>query len=65
MVAIAEHPGVGSMRYAELLQFPGLRFCPVKRFPYLIFFVEREDHVDVWRVLHGRTNIPAWLGEGS
>ena len=25
---------------------------PVDRFPYLVFYVERVDHVDVWRVLH-------------
>jgi len=33
----------------------------VKRFPYLAFYVERADHVDVWRVLHGARDIPAWL----
>jgi toxin ParE1/3/4 len=27
----------------------------------VIFYVEREDHIDVWRVLHGRRDIPALL----
>lgn len=61
VTSIAEHPGIGSPRYAELLQLPGLRFVLVKVFPYLIFYVEREEHVDVWRVLHGQRDIPAWL----
>jgi toxin ParE1/3/4 len=65
IVSIAQHPGIGSPRYAELLRFPGLRFFLVKGFPHLIFYVEREDHVDVWRVLHGQRDIPAWLGDRS
>ena len=31
------------------------------RFPYLIFYFERDDCVDVWRVLHGQRDIPAWM----
>lgn len=58
---VAKHPATGSPRYATRTNTPGLRFWQVKRFPYLIFYVEREDHVDVWRVLHGQRDIPAWL----
>jgi toxin ParE1/3/4 len=35
----------------------------VQRYPYLVFYVERDDHIDVWRVLHGQRDIPAWLGK--
>jgi hypothetical protein len=31
------------------------------RYPYLVFYVERSDHIDIWRVLHGQRDIPAWL----
>ena len=31
------------------------------RYPYLVFHVERSDHVDVWRVLQGQRDIPAWM----
>ncbi|ENO88947.1 plasmid stabilization system [Thauera aminoaromatica S2] len=31
------------------------------RYPYLVFYVERADHIDVWRVLHGERDIPAWM----
>lgn len=32
-----------------------------RAFPYLVFHMPREDHVDVWRVLHGERDIPAWM----
>jgi toxin ParE1/3/4 len=57
----ARHPATGSPRYAHELNIPGLRFWSLKRYPYLVFFVERDDHIDVWRVLHGQRNTPAWL----
>jgi toxin ParE1/3/4 len=31
--------------------------------PYLIFYIDRDDHVDVWRVLHAQRDIPARLRE--
>ena len=46
---IAAHPATGSPRYAHELEIPGLRFRAVKRFPYLVFYVEREAEIDVWR----------------
>ncbi len=62
---VATHPSTGSPRYATELNLPGLRFWPIKRFPYLIFYVEQADHVDVWRVLHGARDIATWLREGE
>ena len=58
---IARHPATGSPRYAHELNLPGLRAWPLTRYPYLVFYVERADHVDVWRVLHGHRDIPAWM----
>ena len=60
---IAEHPGTGSPRYAHELDLPELRHCRLGRYPYLVFYVERTDHIDVWRVLNARRDIPAWLAE--
>jgi toxin ParE1/3/4 len=31
----------------------------------LVFFVERDDHIDVWRVLHGRRDIAARMQDSS
>jgi len=60
---IRRHPGSGSPRYAHELNLPGLRSWPFKRFPYLVFYREVPEHIEVWRVLHGQRNIPAWLHE--
>lgn len=60
---IGRQAGTGSPRYAHELDLPGLRSWPLKRFPHLVFYVERDDHIDVWRVLHGMRDLPAWLRE--
>lgn len=58
---ISRQPGSGSSRHAHELNLPGLRFWPLTRFPYLVFYFERGDTVDVWRVLHAQRDIPAWM----
>ena len=58
---IGERPASGSPRHAHELDIPGLRFQSVGRFPYLVFYVEKEAEIDVWRVLHGARDIPAWM----
>jgi toxin ParE1/3/4 len=60
---IGRHPAAGSPRYAHELNLPGLRFRPLKRYPYLIFYIERDDYIDLWRVLHLRRDIPARMAE--
>jgi toxin ParE1/3/4 len=60
---IAEHPALGSPGYAQELALPGLRSLAVKGFPYLVFYIERLDHIDVWRVLHARRDIPSRMRE--
>lgn len=60
---ISRHPATGSPRYAHELNLPGLRFWPLVNFPHLVFYVERPEHIDVWRVLHGHRDIPAWMQE--
>jgi toxin ParE1/3/4 len=58
---ISRHPGTGSTRYAHELDLPGLRFWPLTRFPYLVFYFEQSECIDVWRLLHGKRDIPAWM----
>ena len=58
---IGRHPATGSPRYAHELTLPGLRVWPLTKYPHLVFYMERPDHIDVWRVLHGQRNIPAWM----
>jgi toxin ParE1/3/4 len=58
---IGRHPDAGSSRYAGELNLPGLRCWRLKKYPHLVFYVERSDHIDVWRVLHGMRDIPSWM----
>lgn len=62
---IGEQPAAGSSRYAHELQLPGLRSWPLKRYPYLVFYIEHADRVDVWRVLHAASDLPAWMTEAT
>ena len=60
---ISDHPGAGSPRYAIELAIPGLRSRGLKRFPYLVFYVEHDDYIDVWHLLHAHSDVPAWMRE--
>jgi toxin ParE1/3/4 len=63
--AIGELPGIGSPRWAHELNLPGLRSWRIQGYPWLVFYVEGEANIDVWRVLHAKLDIPAWMeGEG-
>jgi len=58
---IGGHPDAGSSRYAGELNLPGLHFWRLKKYPHLVFYVERSSHIDVWRMLHGMRDIPSWM----
>ena len=60
---IGRHPAIGSPRYAHELNLSGLRFWPLAHYPHLVLYVERPEHIHVWRVLHGQRDIPAWMQE--
>lgn len=56
---IAQHPGTGSPRYRTELSISGLLFWQFHRFPYSIFYIEYEEHIEVIRVLHQSSDILA------
>jgi toxin ParE1/3/4 len=58
---ISRHPASGSPRYALELSLPGLRYWRLRHYPHLVFYVDHDDHLDVWRVLHGQRDIPAHM----
>jgi toxin ParE1/3/4 len=60
---IGRHPAAGSPRYAHELNLPDLRFWLVPGYPYVVFYVECDDHVDVWRVLHAQRDVPSRMVE--
>jgi toxin ParE1/3/4 len=56
---LSEMPLIGSPREIRNPAIEGLRIRPVQGFPdHLIFYIPREDAVEVIRVLHGSQ---AWL----
>ena len=58
---VRRHPAIGSPRYGQELNIPGLRFWRCSRYPYLVFYVEFKDRLEVWRVLHDQRDMPRWL----
>ncbi|WP_454761172.1 type II toxin-antitoxin system RelE/ParE family toxin [Caulobacter segnis] len=60
---IGEQPAAGSTRYAHEFRLPGLRSWRLRRYPYVIFYMEHVDHIDVWRVLHAASDLPTWMAE--
>lgn len=58
---IRRNPQAGSPRYGHELGLPGLRAWPLPGYPYLVFYVEQHDRIDVWRVLHAHRHIPSWM----
>lgn len=59
--AVGRQPRARSPRYGEELDLPGLRSRNLKRFPHVVFYLEHDHSVDVWRVLHAKRDIPARL----
>lgn len=56
-------PGMGSPRLGKLLGIAGLRTWRVGKLPLLWCYFERQDHLDVVRLLGERQNIAAILGD--
>jgi toxin ParE1/3/4 len=54
-------PGTGSNRYAHMSPHAHLCFWTLKRFPYALFYIERETVIDIVRVLHQASDIPFHL----
>ena len=62
---IERNPGVGSPRYAHALDIPHLRFWPLTKFPYAVFYIGHETHLDVIRMVHMSRDIPVTLQGGE
>lgn len=54
---IERNPGTGSPRIGQILDIPGLRSWRVSGFPLIWFYFEREDCLDVVRLLGERQDI--------
>lgn len=57
-------PATGSTPFDLPLHWPALRSWPVSGFPYLQLYVESDDAIDIYRVLHTARDIPESLRDG-
>jgi toxin ParE1/3/4 len=55
---LSRFPLSGSPRPGHTLLVQDLRQWPLNHFPYLIFYFDRENFVEIWRVLHGGMDFP-------
>jgi toxin ParE1/3/4 len=62
LALLLTQPGMGSKRYAYLLDDSTLRFWAIGRFPFLVFYRVEGDYLTVLRILHERRDIQtAWM----
>ncbi len=58
---LGQHPAMGSPSFGYEVRIPGLRSWTVEGFPYLVFYLDRGETLDVLRVLHAQRDIPRLL----
>jgi toxin ParE1/3/4 len=61
LLHLQRHPETGSPRYGLQLGITGLRSWPVKKFPYIFFYMVDDVRVIVLRALHQATDTPSHL----
>jgi toxin ParE1/3/4 len=61
---LLETPGIGAKRSFRHPSLQGLRMHPVRGFErHLVFYHERDDGIEIVRVLHGARDIPSAMDE--
>jgi toxin ParE1/3/4 len=61
-MAIQGMPGIGSPRLGQITGIEGLRSWSLPRFPVRWFYIERDEYIDVVRLLGERQDLEAILG---
>jgi toxin ParE1/3/4 len=62
---LQKQPSIGSPRFGTELGIESLRSWTVSGFPLVLFYFEREDHLDVVRLLGQRQDIATILTADS
>ncbi|CEE71419.1 hypothetical protein GUF72_10655 [Xanthomonas citri pv. citri] len=47
------------------MKLQDVRVWPLDGFPYLLFYVERDASIVIWRVLQMQRDLPAWMSEAQ
>jgi toxin ParE1/3/4 len=63
LATVGRMPGTGSLRIGELAGVPGLRSCRLPGFPCGWFYFQREDYVDVVRLLSYAQDLATMLDD--
>lgn len=58
---IEQNPAIGSPAWSDVLGVSGLRVWRVEGFPVIWFYFERDDHLDIVRLLGERQDIATIL----
>ena len=61
IVQIATFPASGSPRYAFEFGFAGVRAHLIRGFPYIVFYSEGSDEIEVLRVIQAERDLVAEL----
>lgn len=54
---LKEFPSIGSLRFQQVLDVPGLRCVQTDAFPYLLFYRKQGEQVLLARLLHSSRDI--------
>ena len=65
LVTVQTQPGFGSPAIGQCCGLPGLRSWRVKGFPLHWFYFDRDDSIDVVRLLADRQDVAAILDDES
>lgn len=59
--SISKMPGLGSPRLSRASNVEGLRAYALGIFPYLLLYLEREQYIDLARVMHSHRDFETLL----
>lgn len=62
---LTQFPLSGSPLVGHTLGIEDLRQWSLSRFPYFIYYFDRENFVEVWRVLHGHRDVATQLRDAE
>jgi toxin ParE1/3/4 len=54
---LSRYPHMGSPRPEYDLELDGIRSWPLKKFPHLIYYKIKTDHIELWRILQPKRDI--------
>lgn len=58
---VRQYPESGSPRFADITGLDRLRCWPLRGFPYLLFYRDGPEGIEVLRILHSARDIPSTL----